>query len=242
MNVLLTAFKFESCLTTHNWRTALFLFLWRTSEINSDKWSAVNEPLLRFRRDVLICIRWYCSWCVSVSPQLTVQGRHTQFNVIFLEVTQTATVLNCVIMIVAFNTAGTQTSTLTLICPYRFCHLDAPRAGYSRCGQTGILRVSQLWFVCLWWKRAEWSCWDVMRRARCSGCWISLLMWHNRSSEWPCHLSNKYTLYRVCSLFYLRIYSRLWSLVIDMPSVISHPAGTQWENKYWGGLLSSVVL
>lgn len=54
-------------------------------------------------------------------------------------------------------------------------------------------------------------------------CWCDI----THSSEWPRHLSNRYTLYRVCSLFYLCIYSGLWSLVIDMPDVISHPAAIQ---------------
>lgn len=165
---------------------SLPLFICRTSEhIYQNEWSAVNEPLFRFRRDLLIQNE------MILGPVLP--RAHCKLG----------------------------------FCPHRCCHLDIARAGWSHCRQTGSLRITPLWFVCLWWKRAEQSRWDVMRQAKCCGCWISLLMWHNHSSEWPRHLSNRYTLYRVCSLFYLCIYSGLWSLVIDMPDVISHPAAVQ---------------
>lgn len=62
-------------------------------------------------------------------------------------------------------------------------------------------------------------------------------MWHNHGSEWPRHLSNRYTLYRVCSLFYLCIYSGLWSLVIDMPDVISHPAAMREKTSVAGAVI-----
>lgn len=66
---------------------------------------------------------------------------------------------------------------------------------------------------------------ELLRRHEASQV-LWLLDWHNLSSEWPRHHSNKYTLYRGCSLFHLSIYSRVLP-VIDMLTVISHSTGVQ---------------
>lgn len=103
--------------------------------------------------------------------------------------------------------------------------------------KSNLAALLHLSFV-LMMKESEQRCWwEVMWQAKCCGCWISLLLWHNHSAEWPCHPGNRYTLYRACSRFYLSIYSRSWQKqVIDMPAHCN--ITSNWhagDNKCWAG-------